>query len=154
MQKLLCGRGCCVVVLLIKGLSLWTVFLFKREDVTEFQLQTLTALKLQVWIGLQVMSYEFMGFAPHSFSPSLSLHFSLKWLSWCVQHRIHLLWSSHFKNSSVPAPLMTWLLENPLIIKYFKVFLECFCQYNLSCMLSVLKYTKPKMKVYLVQDEC
>lgn len=126
------------MLLLIKCFSLWRIFLCKREDVTEFQPQILSALKSQSWVGLQVMSYKFMGFALHSFSPSLSLHFSLKWLSWCVQHRINLLWSSHFENSSLPALLMTWLPENPSIIKYFKAFLECFCQYDLSCMLSVL----------------
>lgn len=77
----LCGRDLPVVVLLIKPFSLQRVLLFKREAGTEFQLQTLTALKLHISIGLQVMSCEFMGFALHSFSPSLSLHFSLKWLS-------------------------------------------------------------------------
>lgn len=35
-----------VVVLLIKRFFLWRVFLFKRDDVTEFQLQILAALKL------------------------------------------------------------------------------------------------------------
>lgn len=67
----LCGRDLPAGVLLIKAFSLQRVFLFKREDGTEFQLQTPTVLMLHISIGLQVMSCEYyMGFALHSFSPS------------------------------------------------------------------------------------
>lgn len=62
MQKVFNNKNLSLVLLLIKCISPWRVLLFKCEDVTEFQLQILTALGLQIWMGLQVKSCEFIGF--------------------------------------------------------------------------------------------